>query len=60
MTASASSRASGDRQEAERSIVQGLLYLEREAAQARLGALASTIRAAVNVYQDETREETRA
>lgn len=43
--------------EAERTIVEGLLYLEREASQARLGSLASVIRAAVDVYKEDQGEE---
>lgn len=43
--------------DAEQSIVQGLLYLEREALDARLIDLANTIRAAVDLYITQSTRE---
>lgn len=41
----------------ERAIMEGLLYLEREASEACLGSLATVIRAAVAVYRQDQRDE---
>lgn len=46
-----------DAASAERHIVEGLCYLEREADRAALGDLATTIRAALDVYTHARRRE---
>lgn len=45
---------------AERTIVEGLCYLEREADRAALKELAITIRAALDIYSHDRRQECKA